>query len=97
MHVRTTELAQHLRVHELRCCVQVLYGIILQHFAILAGQDPTPSPHLDALIAPLAQMTAEVPMFAAAAARARLSRMQQALNAALQDTGCATMCLARPA
>ncbi len=28
---------------------QVFYGILVQHFAMLAGQQPVPSAHLDVL------------------------------------------------
>jgi hypothetical protein len=31
------------------CVLQVFYGILVQHFAMLAGQQPVPSAHLDIL------------------------------------------------
>ena len=32
---------------------QVLYGILVQHFANLTGASPVPAAHLDAVITPL--------------------------------------------
>ena len=65
--------------------VQVLYGILVQHFASLAGQAPLPTAHLEALAAQLLDLTAEVPFYAATVARARLSRLQERLASALSD------------
>lgn len=39
---------------------QVFYGILVQHFAILAGERPLPTAHLDALIPPLLALTQQV-------------------------------------
>ena len=58
----------------------------MQHFARLAGQAPLPIAHLDALAAQLLDLTAEVPFYAATVARARLSRLQERLDAALSDS-----------
>ena len=66
--------------------MQVLYGILVQHFASLAGQVPLPTAHLVALAAQLLDLTAEVPFYAATVARARLSRLQERLTSALSDT-----------
>ncbi len=63
--------------------MQVLYGILVQHFASLAGQASLPTAHLDALAAQLLDLTAEVPFYAATVARARLSRLQERLTSAL--------------
>ena len=65
--------------------MQVLYGILVQHFAILAGQAPLPIAHLEALTKQLLDLTAEVPFYAATVARARLSRLQERLESALSD------------
>jgi len=51
--------------------LQVLYGILIQHFAMLAGESPLPLAHLDAMVPLLLPMTAEVPFYAATVARAR--------------------------
>ena len=64
---------------------QVLYGILVQHFANLAGQAPLPIAHLEALTKQLLDLTAEVPFYAATVARARLSRLQERLDSALSD------------
>jgi hypothetical protein len=40
--------------------LQMLYGILVQHFATLAGQSPLRLDHLDALTHVLAPATAEV-------------------------------------
>ena len=41
-------------------CLQVLYGILVQHFATLAGRSPLELDHLNALTQVLAPATAEV-------------------------------------
>jgi len=41
--------------------VQVLYGILVQHFATVAGRTPLELDHLDAMTQVLAPATAEVP------------------------------------
>lgn len=51
--------------------MQVFYGMLVQHFAMLAGQSPPPMAHLDAMVPLLLPMTAEVPFYAATVARAR--------------------------
>ncbi|GAX76160.1 hypothetical protein CEUSTIGMA_g3604.t1 [Chlamydomonas eustigma] len=63
--------------------LQVFYGLVMQHFAALAGQVPIPSEHLDALVGPLLIMTSEVPFYAATVARTRLTRLNDHLTAAL--------------
>lgn len=68
-----------------RMHAQVFYGILVQHFANLAGGVPWPLPHLDALLPHLLDLTAEVPFYAATVARARLNWLQQRLSAALTD------------
>jgi hypothetical protein len=50
---------------------QLFYGILVQHFALLAGEDPLPLGHLDALAPILLGMTGEVPFYAATVARTR--------------------------
>lgn len=66
-------------------CGQVFYGILVQHFAMLAGSVPLPMDHLDALTVHLLDITGEVPFYAATVARARLSRLQQRLATALTN------------
>lgn len=68
------------------CELQVLYGILVQHFADLAGQAPLPMAHLDALTGQLLDLTGEVPFYAATVARARLSRVQERLSTVLSDS-----------
>ena len=64
----------------------------MQHFAELAGQAPLPVAHLDALAAQLLELTAEVPFYAATVARARLSRLQERMAAALSDSVSSPRC-----
>ena len=64
--------------------LQEFYGIVAQHFASLAAQKPVPLQHLDALVQPLLDMSKKTPLYAATVARARLERMSQRLDAALQ-------------
>ena len=64
--------------------LQVLYGIVVQHFSKCAAEQPAPMAKLDVLMAQLLAMTPEVPIYAATAARARLSRALAALHSALQ-------------
>ena len=86
------ELVRRMRVCHLaqlstdnRKSAQLLYGLLVQHFASLAGGTPPPLGHLDALLPHLLQMTAQVPFYAATLARARLVRAQARLAAALKD------------
>jgi nucleolar protein 14 len=65
--------------------LQVFYGILVQHFAMLAGEQPTPAAHLDILTQVLLQLTPEVPFYAATVARTRLEKMHDRLAAALAD------------
>lgn len=64
---------------------QVFYGILVQHFANLAGSKPLPMDHLDSLTVHLMDFTAEVPFYAATVAQARLKRLQQRLSTCLTD------------
>lgn len=65
--------------------MQVFYGILVQHFAMLAGQQPVPVAHLDALTSVLLQLTPDVPFYAATVARTRLEKLHERLAAALAD------------
>ncbi|KAL4451742.1 hypothetical protein ABPG75_007404 [Micractinium tetrahymenae] len=69
--------------------LQLLYGILVQHFASLAGGGrggrAPPMAHLDALVQPLLELTPQVPFYAATLARARLQRAQQRLAECLRD------------
>ena len=64
---------------------QVFFGVLLAHFARLAGARPLSPRHLDALVPPLAALAARVPLYAATAARARLERMRARLLEGLSD------------
>lgn len=59
--------------------------MLVAHFASLAGQTPPAWAHLDVLTRALLPLTAEVPLYAAAVARARLDRLSSRLSAALSD------------
>ncbi|DBA90017.1 TPA: hypothetical protein ACH3X2_004286 [Trebouxia sp. C0005] len=63
--------------------LQVFYGILVQHFAILAGASPVSMQALDVLTVHILELTAEVPYYAATVARARLGRAHKRLSAAL--------------
>ena len=65
--------------------MQVFYGVLVQHFANLAGSKPLPLDHLDVLTVHLLDFTAEVPFYAATVAQARLKRLQQRLSNCLTD------------
>ncbi len=65
--------------------MQVFYGILVQHYASLAGQRPLPREHLDVLLQLLLPLTAQVPFYSALVARTRLTAIQDRLVAALQD------------
>ena len=56
--------------------LQVFYGVLMQHFDALAGETPLRMAYIDALVPHLYTMAAEVPLYAATAARARLTKMQ---------------------
>eukprot|EP00798_Chlamydomonas_sp_ICE-L_P032118 gene32118-16637_t len=63
--------------------LQEFYGILVQHFALLAGELPVPIGHLDAMVPMLLAMTQEVPFYAATVARARLKKINSQLSTAL--------------
>ena len=65
--------------------MQVFFGILVQHFAMLASQYPIPMSRLDVLTSALASMVGEVPFYAATVARARLTQLHELLSAALND------------
>lgn len=52
----------------------------MQHFALLAGQQPLPTSHLDAMLPFLLSLTPEVPLYAATVARARIQKMNERLT-----------------
>ena len=72
--------------------MQVLYGILVQHFAIRAATVPVPLAELDALTQQLLEMTGEVPLYAATVARARLAKLQERLSSVLQDPSSGELC-----
>lgn len=60
--------------------MQELYGFLLQYFVEVAGRDAgVDMPRLDALTVALLELTPEVPLYAAAAFRARISKLQEQL------------------
>ncbi|KAK9825822.1 hypothetical protein WJX74_010755 [Apatococcus lobatus] len=63
--------------------IQVFFGILVQHFAMLASQHPVPTSRLDVLTAALASIVPEVPFYAATVARARLTQLHELLSTAL--------------
>ena len=65
--------------------LQLLYGILVQHFASLAGAAELPLEHLDALVGHLVELTPQVPFYGATLARARLQRAQERLGECLRD------------
>jgi nucleolar protein 14 len=84
--------------------LQLLYGCAAQHFAALAAASPPPLDALGALLPHLAELTPQVPFYAATAARARLVRAHARLAGALRAPGAApggpwprpaTLCLLR--
>ncbi|KAK9802968.1 hypothetical protein WJX73_000915 [Symbiochloris irregularis] len=70
-----------------RLKLQAFYGILLQHFAWCARQQLVPMDKVDVLSIQLLEMTAEVPLYAATAARARLSRFLEQLHQGLSEDG----------
>ncbi|KXZ52129.1 hypothetical protein GPECTOR_10g758 [Gonium pectorale] len=67
--------------------LQEFFGVLVQHFAMLAGQSPPPAAALDVLSGVLGQLAAEVPFYAATVARARLARLADNLTQALAALG----------
>ena len=69
--------------------IQTLLGLLLQRFEILAGQAPLPVDHLDVLSKHIVDLSAQVPFFAATAAKARVEKMSTRLRQALRagETG----------
>lgn len=61
----------------------MLYGILVQHFANVAGSTPLFMATIDVLTVHLLELTAEVPYYAATVARARLTRAHKRSSAAL--------------
>ena len=66
-----------------KACLQVFYGILVQHFANLAGSTPLSMEALDVVTVHILELTGEVPYYAATVARARLTRAHKRLSAAL--------------
>ena len=65
---------------------QVFYGILVQHFANVAGSSPLLMATIDVLTVHLLELTAEVPYYAATVARARLTRAHKRTSAALASS-----------
>lgn len=68
------------------CISQVFYGILVQHFANVAGSTPLHMATIDVLTVHLLELTAEVPYYAATVARARLTRAHKRMSAALTSS-----------
>ena len=64
---------------------QILFGLLLQRFEILAGQSPLPMDHLDVLSSHIIDVSARVPFFAATAVKARVEKMSARLRQALRQ------------
>lgn len=64
----------------------MFYGILVQHFANVAGSSLLHMGTIDVLTVHLLELTAEVPYYAATVARARLSRAHQRMSAALASS-----------
>ena len=64
---------------------KVFYGVLVQHFANLAGAVPPPMDALDILTRQLLDLTPVVPLYAATIALARLSKLQERLSASLSS------------
>ncbi len=64
---------------------QELYGMLMQHFALAAGTTPLDPPVLHALTRHLADLTPQVPGYAAKTAQARLGAMLDRLQRCLKD------------
>ena len=64
----------------------MFYGILVQHFANVAGSSPLLLATIDVLTVHLLELTAEVPYYAATVARARLTRAHKRLSAALASS-----------
>ena len=71
--------------------LQQLYSLTMQHFAAMAREQPLQQDVLDALTSVLASMTAEVPLYAAIVARARLAAMHKHFSFALQTSAYASL------
>lgn len=69
--------------------LQVFYGILVQHFANVAGQANISMATIDVLTTQLLELTAEVPYYAATVARARLTKAHQRLQSALSSSDAA--------
>lgn len=61
----------------------MFYGILVQHFANVAGLTPLHMGTIDVLTVHILELTAEVPYYAATVARARLTRAHKRMSAAL--------------
>eukprot|EP00897_Mesotaenium_endlicherianum_P006282 jgi/Mesen1/5682/ME000288S04895 len=64
--------------------MQIFYGVLLQYFAALAGEAPLDMRRIDALTRPLVELSGATPLFAAHAARERITRMHKHLSARLK-------------
>ena len=73
------------QTQEERKNMQVLYGYLMQYFARLGGARPIESKKLDALVGPLFEMSAQLPMYAQMVAHSRIVKMQDVHNATLRD------------
>ena len=69
--------------------LQALYGQVLQLFSAAAGERPPRRDVVDALAPLLVTMTAEVPLYAATVARARLAAMHKQFSESLRSAECA--------
>eukprot|EP00793_Prasinoderma_coloniale_P004214 PRCOL_00006390-RA len=73
--------------HENRRKLQSFYGVLLSHYGAVSDALPLDQPMLDAMVTPLLEMTAQLPLYAATAARAHLLQAHTKLCDALEAKG----------
>lgn len=77
---------------EHRTGLQALYGVAMGHYAAVAAARPPQRAVLEGLVAPLAGMAAEVPLYAAMHARTHLRAMFDKAYAALEECALPSAC-----
>lgn len=79
-----------------RVGLQAFYGVAVGHYAAVAGARPPQRSVVEGMVAPLAAMAAEVPLYAATHARAHLRAMFDQAHAALEECAPLAHPLAQP-
>ena len=67
--------------------LQTFYGVLLSHYGAVADAVPLEQDKLDAMVRPVLEMTAQLPLYAATAARAHLLSAHSKLCDALERAG----------